>query len=168
MTPNLSIELKWFRCMDILSEKTNQELEDIIRSIPFVTLRSVGNADDGQFLVRFEYKLSPDLLIVTGVYEETISRLLYNYNQSQRKHASSETAKDPQARKTIHNGFFTFIEAHTKENADNLKGYLRNKKKQMDERPSTPFKVENRRIRIFSATEEDPFTFIVDIMSEYK
>lgn len=45
---------------------------------------------------------------------------------------------------------------------------MRNRKKQIEDRSLGPFKVENRRVRIFSAEEEDLFTFIVDTMCEYK
>lgn len=94
--------------------------------------------------------------------------MLYNYNNLQKKQHHGDPHKDYIARKTIHNGFYTLIEACSKENADNLKGYLRNRKKQLEDRTATHFKLENRRIRIFSAEEEDLFTFIVEMLSEYK
>ncbi len=62
------------------------------------------------------------------------------------------------------------IEAYTKENAQNLQGYLRNRKKTLGERDnSNLFKMENRKARIFSPAEEkNLYSFIVDIMLEYK
>lgn len=119
-------------------------------------------------MVKLEYKLPATLVVVTGVQEEALSKLLYNYNSHHQKISNGAPSKQALARRVAHNGFFTLIETATQENAANLKGYLRTKKKFMDERPSSSFKVDNRRIRIFAIGEEDLFAFIVDTMSEYK
>jgi hypothetical protein len=76
--------------------------------------------------------------------------------------------KTPFPRRISNNGFFTLIDAHTNQNAENLKGYLRSRKKNLEDQSTPHLIIENRKVRIITINDEDLFTFLVDIMSEYK
>jgi hypothetical protein len=68
MNRMLEVELKWFRRMDILAGRSEEDVETVLRTIPFLRVDSVGSGREGKS-VHFEYKFSPGTLIVTGFYE---------------------------------------------------------------------------------------------------
>lgn len=68
MSPLLEVEVKWLARMDILAGRVEEEVEALLRRVPFLRVGPAGGGRQGR-AARFEYKFSPGTLIVTGIYE---------------------------------------------------------------------------------------------------